>query len=121
MRQKSVDETKKRRRELVAVLSLACLFLVLTAIEIKLFDISRWLPSVTSIFFFGLVNFNIILFLLLFFLIFRNVVKIFAERPGSWAGKSLKSKLVAAFVTFSFIPTALMFLVSTFYINNSFD
>jgi len=116
-----VKENKKRRRELAFVLSLAVLFLVLTAIEIKLFDISRSLPFVTSIFFFGLVNFNIILFLLLFFLIFRNVVKTFAERPGSWAGSSLKSKLVAAFVTFSFIPTALMFCVSVFYINNSFD
>jgi two-component system nitrogen regulation sensor histidine kinase NtrY len=116
-----VRENKKRRRELAFVLSLTILFLVLTAIEIKLFDISRSLPFVTSIFFFGLVNFNIILFLLLFFLIFRNVVKTFAERPGSWAGRSLKSKLVAAFVTFSFIPTALMFLVSVFYINNSFD
>jgi two-component system, NtrC family, nitrogen regulation sensor histidine kinase NtrY len=114
-------ESRKRRRELLTVLSLACLFLILTAIEIKLFDISRSLPFVTSIFFFGLVNFNIILFLLLFFLIFRNVVKIFAEHPGSWAGKSLKAKLVAAFVAFSFVPTALMFLVSVFYINNSFD
>ena len=92
------------------MLSVAFAFLVLTAIEIKLFDISRSLPFVTSIFFFGLVNFNIILFLLLFFLIFRNVVKVFSEQPGSWAGKSLKAKLVAAFVTFSFIPTALMFL-----------
>lgn len=116
-----VRENKKRRRELAVVLSVAFLFLVLTAIEIKLFDISRSLPFVTSIFFFGLVNFNIILFLLLFFLIFRNVVKVFSEQPGSWAGKSLKAKMTAAFVTFSFVPTALMFLVSVFYINNSFD
>ena len=36
-----VKENKKRRRELAFVLSLAVLFLVLTAIEIKLFDISR--------------------------------------------------------------------------------
>lgn len=119
--QNQVVETKKRRRELLTVLSLACLVLVVTAIETKLLEISRSLPYVTSIFFLGLVNFNIILFLLLFFLIFRNVVKIFAEHPGGWAGKTLKAKLVAAFVTFSFIPTALMFLVSVFYINNSFD
>jgi two-component system nitrogen regulation sensor histidine kinase NtrY len=121
MSEEPAEENKKRRRELVTILSLAFVFLVLTAIEIKLFDISRSLPFVTSIFFFGLVNFNIIVFLLLFFLIFRNVVKIFAERPSSWGGKSLKAKLVAAFVAFSFVPTALMFLVSVFYINNSFD
>src|SRR6185312_1912050 len=75
----------------------------------------------TSIFFLGLVNFNIILFLLLFFLIFRNVVKVFAERQTGLTGKTLKAKLIAAFVAFSFIPTAMMFTVSVFYINNSFD
>jgi two-component system nitrogen regulation sensor histidine kinase NtrY len=114
-------EGQKRRRELGTVFLLAVLFLVLTAIEYKLFGMSQQLPFAHSIFFLGLVNFNIILFLLLFFLIFRNVVKIFSERQTGLAGKTLKGKLIAAFVAFSFVPTALMFLVSTFYINNSFD
>ncbi|MBX3021656.1 MAG: PAS domain-containing protein [Bdellovibrionales bacterium] len=114
-------ERQKRRRELSTVLLLAVVFLVLTAIEYKLFGMSQQLGFKTSIFFLGLVNFNIILFLLMFFLIFRNVVKIFAERQTGLAGGTLKAKLIAAFVSFSIIPTALMFLVSVFYINNSFD
>lgn len=114
-------ERQKRRRELVTVFFLAVLFLVLTAIEYKLFGMSQQLPFAHSIFFLGLVNFNIILFLLLFFLIFRNVVKIFSERQTGLAGGSLKAKLIAAFVAFSFVPTTLMFIVSVFYINNSFD
>lgn len=114
-------EKQKRRKELGMVLLLAVLFLVLTAIEYKLFGMSQQLPFAHSIFFLGLVNFNIILFLLLFFLIFRNVVKIFSEQQNTIVGKTLKAKLIAAFVTFSFIPTTLMFLVSVFYINNSFD
>ena len=114
-------EGQKRRRELGLVFFLAVIFLVLTAIEYKLFGMSQQLPFAHSIFFLGLVNFNIILFLLLFFLIFRNVVKIFAERQSGLTGKTLKAKLIAAFVTFSFVPTALMFIVSVFYINNSFD
>lgn len=116
-----LEERQKRRREIVWILSLALLFLVLTWIEIWLFRTSQSLPIEHSIFFFGLVNFNIILFLLLFFLIFRNVVKIFSERQGRFWGGTLKGKLIAAFVAFSFIPTTLMFLVSIFYINNSFD
>jgi two-component system nitrogen regulation sensor histidine kinase NtrY len=116
-----VLETQKRRRELMAVFGLAFVFLMLTAIEFKLFGMSQQLPFAHSIFFLGLVNFNIILFLLLFFLIFRNVVKIFSERQSGLAGGTLKAKLIAAFVAFSFIPTALMFIVSVFYINNSFD
>lgn len=114
-------EGRKRRRELGTVFFLAVLFLILTAIEFKLFGMSQQLPFAHSIFFLGLVNFNIILFLLLFFLIFRNVVKIFSERQSGLTGRSLKGKLTTAFVTFSLIPTTLMFIVSVFYINNSFD
>jgi two-component system nitrogen regulation sensor histidine kinase NtrY len=90
-------EKQKRRRELATVLGLAFLFLVLTAIEFKLFGMSQQLPFAHSIFFLGLVNFNIILFLLLFFLIFRNVVKIFSDHRTGLSGKTLKSKLIAAF------------------------
>lgn len=114
-------EFKKRRREMLFVALISFLFLLLTWFQIRLFGISQELPFVHSIFFFGLVNFNIILLLLLLFLIFRNVVKVFVERRGKIIGSSLKAKLIAAFVAFSFIPTALMFLISVFYINSSFD
>ena len=114
-------EKNKRRREWIYITFLGFIFLVLTWIEFHLFDTSRTLPFEHSIFFFGLVNFNIILFLLITFLIFRNIVKNFSEREGGPIGSTLKSKLIAAFVGFSFVPTALMFLVSVFYINSSFD
>mgnify|MGYP001253917313 CR=1 FL=1 len=114
-------EKRKRKREIAFVLVLSALFLLLTWFEIQLLNISQQLPFVHSIFFFGLVNFNIILLLLLLFLIFRNVVKVFVERQGRVIGSSLKAKLVAAFATFASVPTALMFLISVFYINSSFD
>ncbi len=114
-------ETKKRKREIVLVLVIGLLFFALTWFEFRLLNISQQLPFVHSIFFFGLVNFNIILLLLLFFLIFRNIVKVFVERRGKLIGSSLKAKLVAAFAAFATVPTGLMFLVSVFYINSSFD
>ena len=116
-----VQEKRKRKREVIAVLLLALLFFTLTWVQVKLLAISQQLPFEHSIFFFGLVNFNIIILLLLFFLIFRNVVKVFVERQGKVIGSSLKAKLIAAFALFAFIPTVLMFLVSVFYINSSFD
>lgn len=115
------QEYKKRRREIFLVLVVSFLFGLLTWFEIRLFATSQQLPFVHSIFFFGLVNFNIILLLLLLFMIFRNVVKVFVERQGRVLGSSLKAKLIAAFVTFSFVPTVLMFIISVFYINSSFD
>lgn len=115
------QEFKKRRREIFLILVVSLLFGLLTWFEIRLFATSQQLPFVHSIFFFGLVNFNIILLLLLLFMIFRNVVKVFVERQGKVFGSSLKAKLIAAFVTFSFVPTVLMFIISVFYINSSFD
>lgn len=115
------QEFKKRRREILVVLVVSLLFVLLTWFEIRLFATSQQLPFVHSIFFFGLVNFNIILLLLLLFMIFRNVVKVFVERKSRIFGSSLKAKLIAAFVSFSVIPTLLMFVISVFYINSSFD
>ncbi len=117
----SQDEAKKRRRERGAIFFLSLSFCFLTYIEIHLSNISQKLPFVNSIFFFGLVNFNVALLLFLAFLIFRNAVKIFSERRGGILGSRLKTKLVMAFVSFALVPTVLLFLVSVFYINSSFD
>lgn len=114
-------EIKKRKREIFTIFVLSFLFVFLTWFEIRLFSTSQHLPFQHSIFFFGLVNFNIIILLLLLFLIFRNVVKVFVERQGKIFGSSLKAKLIAAFVAFSTVPTVLMFIISVFYINFSFD
>lgn len=114
-------EQNKRRREIFIIFGLSFIFVFLTWFEIRLFSTSQQLPFVHSVFFFGLVNFNIILLLLLAFLIFRNVVKVFVERKGRIFGSSLKAKLIAAFVSFSVVPTMLMFIVSVFYINSSFE
>src|SRR5579863_3820768 len=115
------DEVKKRRREHLAIFSLTVFFCILTYVEIHLSNLSQKLPFVNSIFFFGLVNFNVALLLFLAFLLFRNAVKIFSERRGGILGSRLKTKLVMAFVTFAFVPTLLLFMISVFYINSSFD
>lgn len=114
-------ELAKRKREILIVFFLSLFFVFLTWFEIRLFSTAQQLPFVHSIFFFGLVNFNIVLLLLLIFLIFRNVMKVFVERRSRLFGSSLKAKLIAAFVAFSSVPTILIFIISVFYINSSFD
>ncbi len=114
-------EIRKRKREIIIVFVLSVIFVFLTWFEIRLFSTSQQLPFVHSIFFFGLVNFNIVILLLLVFLIFRNVMKVFVERRSGIFGSSLKAKLIASFVSFSAIPTILIFIISVFYINSSFD
>jgi two-component system nitrogen regulation sensor histidine kinase NtrY len=114
-------EARKRRRERIIILGLALVFALLTGVEFRLTRISATLPFVNSIFFFGLINFNIVILVGLLWLIFKNVGKIFFERRSRLLGSRLKTKLVTAFIGFSIIPTLTLFLISALYINQSFD
>jgi len=116
-----VTELQKRRREIVYIFILSILLAISVAVEVFVFRSGQALPSPYIIYFIGLVNFNLVLVLLLLFLIFRNVVKVFIERRGKIFGSSLKSKLIIAFATFSVIPTLLVLSLSVFYLNSSFD
>lgn len=114
-------ELKKRKREILFIFTISILLAFLIGIEVYIFRSGQSLPSTHVLFFIGLVNVNLILVLLLLFLIFRNVVKVFLERRGKIFGASLKSKLLVSFVSFSVIPTLLVFTISVFYLNSSFE
>jgi two-component system, NtrC family, nitrogen regulation sensor histidine kinase NtrY len=118
---KTVREKGKRQKETLIIFGLCFIFLILAWLEFRVFSVSKELPFEYSIFFFGLVNFNLILLLLLFFLIFRNLFKAFIEKRKGLLGSSLRSRLVLTFFVFSAVPTVLMFFVSVIYINSSFD
>lgn len=115
------QELKKRKREILSIFALSILLAFLIGVEVYIFRSGQNLPSSYVLFFIGLVNINLILVLLLLFLIFRNIVKVFIERRGKVFGSSLKSKLIASFVSFSVIPTLLVFTISVFYLNSSFE
>jgi two-component system nitrogen regulation sensor histidine kinase NtrY len=114
-------ERLKRKRERFAMLGLIILFLTLMLLEFRISRVSSTLPFVNSIFFFGLVNLNIIILILLLWLVLRNVGKLFIERRRKVLGSRLKTKLVVSFLSFSIIPTLLLFVISALYINTTFD
>lgn len=114
-------ESLKRKRERLAIFSLFVLFIVLMFAEFRISKVSSTLPFVNSIFFFGLVNLNIIILITLLWLVFRNVGKLFIERRRNILGSKLKTKLVISFLAFSITPTLVLFVISALYINTSFD
>ena len=114
-------EKRKRKREGIAIVALAALFIVLTVAEFRLSKVSSTLPFVNSIFFFGLLNVNIVILIALVWLVFRNIGKLFIERRRKVLGARLKTKLVISFLAFSIIPTIVLFIISALYINSSFD
>ena len=114
-------ESKKRQRERWAIAILSLIFVGLTVLEFRLTSVSSQLPFVNSIFFFGLLNLNIIILIALIWLVFRNIGKLFLERRSRILGARLKSKLVVAFIGFAIVPTLTLFIISSLYINSSFD
>ncbi len=125
--QKRLISADERRRliELVGMVLTTILLIALSRLETRLFELSRALSSnaefSTSIVYFGLININVILVMLLSFLIFRNIAKLVIDRRRGVLGSRLKTKLVVSLVFFAVAPTILMFFVSTRFITTSFD
>jgi len=114
-------ELRKRKRERIAIYALIVLFFALLFVEIRIGSVSSSLPFVNSIFFFGLMNLNIIILTFLLWLVVRNVGKMVLERRRNVLGSKLKTKLVISFLGFSIFPTLVLFVISALYINTSFD
>lgn len=114
-------ERRKRRREqfTIAIVIVAIIFCTNAALSLS--KASSTLPFVNSIFFFGIINLNLVLLAVLVFLIARNLSKVFFERRRNLLGSRLKSKLVLAFLGLSIIPTITLFFITSLYINSSFD
>ncbi len=114
------NELKKRRRELIIIVIVGILTIAFTLLASRFFN-KYDLPLSTNIFVFGLTSINFILIVLLLFLIIRNVVKLFYEHRRGVIGSRLRTKLVAAFVGLSLVPTILLFLFAINFLSYSID
>jgi len=115
------EEVNRRRRDLILIAVSVLCIIVLSFIEHFLFQEEYLFHESSNILIFGLININIILIILLIFLIIRNVVKLVFERRQGVIGSRMRTKLVAAFVCLSLIPTILLFLVASNFLASSID
>jgi two-component system nitrogen regulation sensor histidine kinase NtrY len=121
---KTISE-RKRLLEIVAILMTTLGLVGLSRLETRLFELAENLAKnrdfFTTVVYFGLINFNVILILLLSFLLFRNVAKGVVERRRGVFGSNIRFKLVATLMFFALAPTLLFFYVSARFIVSSFD
>lgn len=113
-------ELRKRRRERIIMLVVGFLAIVFTIVASQLSS-RKELPISANILVYGLTSIDIILILLLIFLIVRNVFKLFSERRKGIIGSRLRTKLVAAFVGLSLVPTILLFLFAINFLSYSIE
>lgn len=113
------NEARKRQREWFAFWVVGVVFLLATLLMARAGREDQSFAN--SVVFFGIINLNVILLMLLVFLFIRNTTKFFLERRKSRIRTRLQAKLIVGFVGFAFVPTVILFTVAAFYISNSFD
>jgi two-component system nitrogen regulation sensor histidine kinase NtrY len=106
----------RRKRNLIVI----CVLLVVATVfefGIRTPDI----PVASTILVFALFNLNLIVFLLLLVLLFRNLVKLSFERRQQVIGSKFKTKLVLAFLSLALAPAILIFIIASNFINTSIE
>ncbi|MDA8401364.1 MAG: ATP-binding protein [Deltaproteobacteria bacterium] len=107
---KKDPEKIKIRREIIFAALIFFLVVFSTYEELRMISFSN--VSVTSkIIVYAYINITIVLFLLMSFLVLRNVVKLIIERKRGVIGAKLRTKLVGLFVIVSVVPSVFMFIV----------
>jgi two-component system, NtrC family, nitrogen regulation sensor histidine kinase NtrY len=113
-------ELRRRRRERIIMVIVGLLAVAFTLIASQ-YSHEDSLPISINILVYGLASINVILIIFLLFLIVRNVVKLFYEQRHGIIGSKLRTKLVAAFVGLSLVPTILLFLFAINFLTYSID
>ena len=84
-------------------------------------DSDSFLPTTSYAFVLLLLNLDLIGFVVLLLLLSRNLIKAYFERRHRLVGSGFRTKLVAAFIGFSLIPTVLLALVASGLVNKAVD
>jgi two-component system, NtrC family, nitrogen regulation sensor histidine kinase NtrY len=79
------------------------------------------LPTTSYAFVLLLLNLDLIGFVVLTLLLSRNLIKAYFERRHRLVGSGFRTKLIAAFIGFSLIPTVLLALVASGLVNKAVD
>jgi two-component system, NtrC family, nitrogen regulation sensor histidine kinase NtrY len=115
-------ERKKKKGPRFIAAFIILLVIVFLAIEIYIRESQEISP--TSVFDVLLSSMQIIvllLFLVLFFVLGRNLVKLYLERKQKIVGSHFKTKLVLFFIALSFIPTLLLFFFASDLISRNIE
>jgi two-component system nitrogen regulation sensor histidine kinase NtrY len=114
-----LDEQEKRKRNLLIIAGILILLVVATVFEVGIR--APQIPFASNLIVFFLFNLNLIVFLLLLVLLFRNLVKLSFERRQKIIGSRFKAKLVLTFLALSLVPGILIFLIASNFITTSIE
>ncbi len=108
------NKIRKRRLEIGIAIGILILMALVSYGEIAYFGIDSW-------YFLALINLTGLLMVVVLFLLGRNVYKLLLERKNKVFGARLRTQLVLAFLSISFVPVFIMFLASNRVVATSVD
>jgi len=114
-----LSEQGRRKRNLLVIIGALLVLALVGALSLELR--TPELPVASNIVVFALFNLNLIVFLLLLVLLFRNLVKLWFERRQQVIGAKFKTKLVFAFLSLALAPAILIFIIASNFINKSIE
>ncbi len=115
------DPDRRKRRTRLILAAVFGLVVVLTTVQVLIYQLRFPTPIASNILVFALVNVNMVLLLILVLLVFRSLFKVYLERRDNLLGSKFRVKLVVAFVSLSLLPALLLFVVASNLITNSVD
>ncbi|MCF8025351.1 MAG: PAS domain-containing protein [Desulfobacteraceae bacterium] len=117
----SASDRIRRKRDFVLIGIVMVAVGLLSYLTIRPMMSGMHIPISNMIMMFILININMLLIILLIFLVFRNIVKLFYERRSRVPGTKLRTKLVAAFISLSLLPAGVLFAFSLHFITTSIE
>jgi two-component system nitrogen regulation sensor histidine kinase NtrY len=109
----------KRKRNLLIISATLVVLVMASSFQFALR--APQLPVASNLVVLALLNLNVIVFLLLLVLLFRNLVKLGFEHRQKGIGARFKVKLVLAFLTLALVPSILIFIIASNFITTSIE
>jgi two-component system, NtrC family, nitrogen regulation sensor histidine kinase NtrY len=114
------DSRKKGSRVIGAIIIL--LIVLFFAVEVFIRESQEFSPTrLTNVLLSSLQIIVLLLGLILFFVLGRNLVKLYLERKRKVVGSHFKTKLVTFFIALSFIPTLLLFFFASDFVSRNIE
>src|SRR5712691_7669311 len=114
-----LTERSRRKRNLVIITGFLLLLGIASAFDFGVR--APHIPVASNVAIIALLNLNLIVFLLLLVLLFRNLLKLWSERRHKVLGSKFKMKLVFSFVLLAVTPAILIFIIASNFIGRSIE
>ena len=115
------ESRQRRKRDVIIIVAVVAIVAMLSALTVKSLRFSGEMPVSNMVLMFTLININLLLIVLLIFLVFRNLIKLFYERRQKVEGSKLRTKLVATFISLTLLPSTVLFFFSLHFITSSIE